>query len=53
MTRESNEKADAKAKLIVSRFADKAFYRKGPRATSNISISLVHRSTPSKTRTPR
>jgi hypothetical protein len=53
MKHESNEEADAKAKLIVSRFAKKAFYRGGPRATSNIAISLVHPSTLSKARTAR
>lgn len=51
MTRESNEKADAKAKLIVSRFTENAFYWEGPRATSNIT-SVGHLSTISKARTP-
>jgi hypothetical protein len=36
MTRESNEEADAKAKLIVSRFTENAFCWEGAARTSNI-----------------
>jgi hypothetical protein len=52
MTRQSNEQADAKAKLIVSRFTENAIYWEGPRATSKIT-SVDHLSTISKARTPR
>jgi hypothetical protein len=53
MTNESNEEADANAKLIVSRFTEDDFNREGPRATSNITISVGHRSTLSKAKTPQ